>query len=63
MKLIKFLTNYKKENNNEKYIINEESKIEDIIDKVQDISDYFINIFKNNKTYNRIQIIRGQRDL
>ena len=50
LKLIKFLTNYKKENNNEKYIINKESKIEDIIDKVQDISDYFINIFKDNKT-------------
>ena len=50
LKLIKFLTNYKKENNNEEYIINEDTKIEDIIDKVQDISDYFINIFKDNKT-------------
>ena len=50
LKFIKFLNNYKKENNNQNYIINKDTKIEDILDKVEDISEYFINIFKDNKT-------------
>ena len=51
LKFIKFLNNYKTENNNNDYIINSDTKIEDIVDKVNDISQYFIKIFKDNKTF------------
>ena len=34
----------------EENIISEDSKIEDIVDKIEGISEYFINIFKEKST-------------
>ena len=50
LKLINLLNKNKTENNNNDYIINADTKIEDILDKVEDISQYFPSIFKDNKT-------------
>ena len=46
---IKYLNNYKKENN-EELTINGDTKIEDLVNKLEGISDYFINIFKEKTT-------------
>ena len=57
---IKFLNNNKQENNdNEDDTIKEDTKIEEIIDKLEGVSEYFINIFKdkNSLTVDKISQI------
>ena len=46
---IKYLNNYNKENNEEN-IINDDTIIEDIVGKIEGISEYFINLFKEKST-------------